>query len=298
MALKKKDAGIQSKEKLVSEEEHFRCELTRFVYRPYFYHTHWHGFMELILIKKGYLQVTLWNTEHTLREGDLLIVMPGEPHSFKYGGEDILEYYIIQIDSIILQNVFLYSKEFSMIILYLFGYWPSRSFICNYKETVKTRIPSLIYNIYSEFQKKEPGYSLAIQASLLEIFVWLLRRRNLNVLKPEAGNYLIYMKMQPVLDFLKDNYQKKITTCEMAKKMSMSTPHFCRIFKKLTGSSFNNYLRFLRTVEAIKLLVSTDMSIKNIASMVGYDDLNYFIRVFKEQIGMPPFQYRKKNVPV
>jgi len=287
----------QHKEKLVSKEEYFHCDVVRKIHEPYHYHTHWHDFMELIFIRKGYLRTTLWNTKHTVHEGELLVVMPGELHSTEFDGEKILEFIIIQVDSIVLKNVILGSKEFSMIYPYLYSYWPSRSFVCNYKEVKETRVLSLINNIFSELQKKDLGYSLVVQANMLEIFTWLLRRRDSIVLESEAGNFSIYMKMQPAFDFIKEQYRKKLTTREIADKMAMSIPHFCRLFKKLTGFSFHNYLRFLRIVEAIKLLLSTDKSIKKIASMVGYEDINYFIRAFKSQTGIPPYQYRKKHIP-
>jgi two-component system response regulator YesN len=100
--------------------------------------------------------------------------------------------------------------------------------------------------------------------------------------------------MQPVFDSVKDQYHKEITTKEMAAKVNMSVPYFCAVFKKLTGRSLHDYLRSVRIAEAIKLLVSGNDSIKQIASMVGYDNVNYFTRIFKKDTGISPAKYREK----
>ena len=259
------------------------------------YPVHWHDFIELIFIKKGYLQTTIKNTTFTIDEKELLVLMPGELHSFYYEGGKILEYIVIQIDSDIFQNAAVDSREISAVYPYLFNYWAPRSFLCSYEEVKKERVLPLINKLNSETQKKEPGYDLSVRAGLLELFVWILRRRTLDIqLSAEAGNISIYRKLQPALNYIWEHYKENITTNELAEKVNISTPHFCRIFKKLTGYSFHFYLRSLRSVEATRLLLTTDNSIGQIASLVGYNDVNFFIRIFKKQSGIPPLQYKKK----
>ncbi|MDR0474797.1 MAG: AraC family transcriptional regulator [Treponema sp.] len=294
MALNKKSLEQNNREKMLSNESFF-CKLVYTVNEPYHYHPHWHDFTEMLFVKTGCLKAILKNTMLKINAGELLVVMPGELHSFDHDGKGVFEYIYIQIDSAILQSVLFNSKEFSMIYPYLINCQPPRSFLCSRIETEKNLIPSLLYDIYSEFSKKELGFNLSIRAKLLEIYVWLLRRWNRDASpSSKAGNFSIYSRMQPIFRILREQYSKKITTNEIADKMAMSIPHFCRLFKRLTGNSFQNYLQSLRITEAIKLILSTDNSIKEIASIVGFNDVNFFVRVFKKQIGIPPFQYKKK----
>jgi AraC-like DNA-binding protein len=273
----------------------FHCTVEHHDRELYHYHLHWHSFMELIFIKKGYFKASLRNTKFLLNEGDLLVVIPGELHSFGYEGDNVLEFINIQFDPIILQSAIPDSKEFAMIYPYLFSYKPPLSFLCRSDDIAQKQVSSIINNIHQETLRKELGYSLSIRANLLELFVCLLRKWNLDTPgTPMNENFTVYKRMFPVFNMIQEQYMKNFSTTKMAKMAAMSVPHFCRLFKKITGCGFRGYLQSLRISEAIKLLLSTDFNITQIASLVGYSDVNFFIRIFKNQTGLPPLQYKNK----
>ena len=60
-------------------------------------------------------------------------------------------------------------------------------------------------------------------------------------------------------------------------------------FKEIVGISFKEYLVLFRLTEAKKLLLSSDLSISDIAEKVGYVNVNNFIRIFKEKENITPF---------
>ena len=64
--------------------------------------------------------------------------------------------------------------------------------------------------------------------------------------------------------------------------------------RRMTGQSYNGYIRQLRFERACKILTDTDESIAKIARDIGYDDYNYFSRVFKKACGSSPSNYRKR----
>jgi AraC-like DNA-binding protein len=285
----------QNNKELMFSKAPFFCSCGRYAHVPYYYHPHWHDFMELLYIRKGSVRATLMNTEITLNKGELLVVMPGELHSFMNEGEGVFENFVVHIDSVFFHNAVFDTHELSKIYPYIFSSRAPPFFLCSNEEMKKNGILHVVNALYSEFRKQDLGYTLSIRAGLLEIFVWLLRRWNLYSQPAlDTGNYSICIRMQPILDLIKEQYHNNLTTQGMADKMYMSVCHFCRLFKKLTGYSFHDYLRSLRIVEAIKLLLSSNDCIKKIASHVGYDDVNYFDRVFKKATGMSPDKYRKK----
>jgi len=79
---------------------------------------------------------------------------------------------------------------------------------------------------------------------------------------------------------------------EMAKTMKMSPEHFSRVFHKVTGQSPLDFLLHTRLMRARHLLAETDLSIAAIAEQLGYADLFFFSRQFKQKTGMPPSRYR------
>ena len=97
--------------------------------------------------------------------------------------------------------------------------------------------------------------------------------------------------------FMKKNYASPITVEDMARKFNFNASYLTRIFKKQTGESPVKYLLRLRIDEAKKLLLEhPDLSVKQISTLVGYEDQHYFSRFFKELTGLSPSEYRNKSL--
>jgi AraC family L-rhamnose operon regulatory protein RhaS len=79
----------------------------------------------------------------------------------------------------------------------------------------------------------------------------------------------------------------------VAQRLGMSRRYFTRIFRKLSGHSWLDYVRTLRLRHAQTLLRKTDRSILPIAFECGFDDLSSFYRAFKSATGKTPQQWRK-----
>ena len=100
-----------------------------------------------------------------------------------------------------------------------------------------------------------------------------------------------------VVDFVNDNMKaRKITVDLLAQEMCMSRSQLARRLTALTGESPNIFITNIRLEKARRLLKSTNMSVNEIAYECGYDESSYFIRVFRQELGMTPQQYR--NMPI
>jgi len=294
MVFYQNDTDLNNKE-LMFTKEPFSCSLGSYNKIPYSYPSHWHDFIELLFVRKGYLRATLRNSNIIVKENELLVIMPGEPHSLANDGDGIYENFVIKIDSVFLRNTLFDSHEVSKIYPYLFNL-SGGSFHCSTEELKKTGILPEINKFMTELGKKDTGYTLSVHARLLDITVWLLRRWNIysNSVQ-KTDDFSVYVRMQPILNLINEQCHTKISNREMAEKMNMSVYYFCHIFKKLTGYSFHNYILKLRIDKAIKQLISTKDSVKEIAYQVGYEDTNYFVKVFKKEIGISPNKYRKEH---
>ncbi len=98
---------------------------------------------------------------------------------------------------------------------------------------------------------------------------------------------------QKILNYIFDNIQKEISINKIAKDVHMSTPSFCRYFKKRTKKTFTEYVNNLRVVNACKLLTNSDLSISQICYESGFNSLSYFNRQFKKYKNMSPKVYAK-----
>lgn len=91
---------------------------------------------------------------------------------------------------------------------------------------------------------------------------------------------------------IKENYQTQLTLEKAAGRMMLNPTYFSTLFKQATGSSFKDYLNYIRIEESKKLLTNTGDSILDIALAVGFENQSYFTKVFKKYTGMTPKQYR------
>jgi len=92
--------------------------------------------------------------------------------------------------------------------------------------------------------------------------------------------------------FIRENYGQPLMLADVARAVYLSPNHFSRIFKEKTGFTFSNYLNRVRVEEGKKLLSETEIPIKEIVPRLGFEDYNYFNRIFRKLAGVPPAAYR------
>ena len=81
---------------------------------------------------------------------------------------------------------------------------------------------------------------------------------------------------------------EKITIDQLTAITCLSRDHFSHLFKKLTGRSVNEYINGMRIDKAEMLIKNTDMNITEIAMATGFNDANYFSRIFRKYKKTPP----------
>ncbi|WP_294183800.1 response regulator [uncultured Clostridium sp.] len=106
--------------------------------------------------------------------------------------------------------------------------------------------------------------------------------------------FLYGNEMKFVLNFVEKNFKSNITLKDAAAYVNLSVSYLSKLFKKSIGMNFNEYLTSRRIEEAKIILSDRRVSINNLAFNVGYNEPNYFCRVFKRKEGITPSEYRKK----
>lgn len=94
------------------------------------------------------------------------------------------------------------------------------------------------------------------------------------------------------IDYVKNNYLKKITLDEVASYVQLSPAYFSKIFKQEMKMNFNNYLSKIRIEKSKTLLLNEELSLIDVSYLVGFSDQSYFSKVFKRVVGVTPGRYR------
>ncbi len=137
-----------------------------------------------------------------------------------------------------------------------------------------------------------PAIECQIQALLLGIIARVLNsldRGRVQAFQPE------YYRLKPAFDFMQTHFRENPSLEKIAGQIGLAPNYFHRRFRTLFGTTPFNFMLAQRLNQARRLLASTDMSIKEVASAVGYDDPSYFTRVFTRQMQMSPSNYRKTH---
>ncbi len=98
-----------------------------------------------------------------------------------------------------------------------------------------------------------------------------------------------------ILSYIAHHYANPIKLSDISKACFCSVSHITQLFRAKHKLSVHQYITQLRLKEAARLLEQTDLSIQDIAYMVGFSDSNYFSSSFKKHYHLTPRQYRKKS---
>lgn len=100
--------------------------------------------------------------------------------------------------------------------------------------------------------------------------------------------------LHEAMTFIEENFCHPISSRTVAEASGISLSYLEHIFHRETGSSITKYMNALRIQKAKTLLTNENALIKEVASSVGFEDPDYFCRVFKRSAGCTPKEYRKK----
>lgn len=93
-------------------------------------------------------------------------------------------------------------------------------------------------------------------------------------------------------EFINEHQTEDLRLGQVAKAVHTSTFYFCKMFKKVTGINFTDYLSRVRIEKAKNLLLNPNLRVSEIAFEVGFQSLTHFNRVFKKILGQSPTEYR------
>lgn len=122
-------------------------------------------------------------------------------------------------------------------------------------------------------------------------------RHNFTEMAKEAGTLaerrMNSFYMEQILAYVQENLGRDLSLSEVAEYVNLSVGYLSNYFKVKMGTNFTDYLTQLRIEKAKELLMYTNEKIYRVAELVGYQNSQYFVTMFKRRTGVTPAEYRK-----
>jgi AraC-like DNA-binding protein len=260
----------------------------------------YHDYLELTYFHKGTGTCLVDDKEFIARKGDLLVFNNVELHTIIPDRQENLILVVLYF----LPELLYKPGDNGMNLEYLkLFYYRSSEFdnLVPSREVKKHNLDILIKKIFCELKNKDDYYRLSSTTLLQEALIELLHYYKGKNFQFESE--LEYNKKLADIDKLKNtfvlimnNYTDNITLEDAARSACMSPQYFCRFFKKVTGTTFKEYLLRIKIDKAKELLMKYNISATEIAYQVGFENLSYFFRVFKKFTGLNPMEFRKLSI--
>ena len=115
------------------------------------------------------------------------------------------------------------------------------------------------------------------------------------VIRAVGWNFTGNEVVDTILAYLHEHYAEKIELDTLAQLTYCTESHIARVFKKHTGTTIISYVHKIRIEKSIQMMEDRNMSVKEAALAVGYQNLNHFYKYFTQYSGMTPAAYIKQR---
>ncbi|CQR47241.1 Arabinose operon regulatory protein [Paraliobacillus sp. PM-2] len=236
---------------------------------------HTHPFTEIFYIIKGKGIITTNQHQFEVSENNVVIVNPNVEHMEASSSKDPLEFIIIGIEGLNFTDLSEDGDSFSFHKL------------SNQQNDVKFYFQS----IYNEAQEQLTNYENVCHYLLGALIMKLKRQLKLKI---EAENQTKLRKeIAQAKQYIYQHFKENITLDILSKLTHLNKFYLSHTFKNEIGRTPIEYLNYCRIEEAKVLLSTTNYSISQIATVIGYSSQSYFSEVFKKYESTSPSEFRK-----
>ena len=248
------------------------------------YGPHKHLRVEINYVKRGSCILHLDDESVTFREGEIMIITSGVNHLFEAGSKGTT---LMQLE--FLPEVFSYFNVKSeggtaaFIPVTLFSEGNRLIKIVN-----NVCIMRVVQRIVNELELKSQYYKYLVVMYYAELLILIYRYMDESYLPIYTNDSL-----KKAIAFIRLNYQSGITMNAVAEYTGISERYLRRLFSQYLNLSPLDYLNQIRINKAVELLRNTEMSVKEVCYLCGFQSPQYFSRVFKQQMGISPRKISK-----
>lgn len=261
---------------------------TRFVHFP----KHTHNYVEVIYMCEGETLHIINGDEVKLQKGELLFLNQNATQEILPAGDEDIAVNFIILPEFFDQALLMIGEEENLIRDFIIGCLRSEDDKVNFlhfKVAEVLPIQNLIENLIWTIMNNQQNNRSINQVTMGLLFLQLMNHTD----KVKVGkNQFEQELMLTVFRFIEEHY-KDGKLSELAVELHYDLYWLSRTVKKMTKKTYTELVQTKRLNQAAFLLSSTKLSVSDIGLAVGYDNISYFHRIFRDKYGVSPKDYRK-----
>ena len=246
----------------------FPVRILDFSNNPYQFPAHWHEHTEIhFFFKNG--GILRYGEEYiTLCEGDCVIINGNELHGGAGCPDGLCNYVCLILPPSFFEN----------------------NHIIFHKVIRDAYVKELVEQIYHKNQTHSSIDMLEVKGILYLLVAYLIRTHTFKSLAETVySKYFNKLnRINEATSYISQHYDEPLTTRLLADIFHLSEGYFCQIFKEVTGKTAVEYINHFRVEKARQLLQKTDMTVTEIAFCCGFNNANYFARIYQKISGKSP----------
>ena len=259
------------------------------------YPKHKHNYIELMYVYGGSMTHIIDDQRITIHQGELLLLNQNVEHSIEYCDEnDIIFNFIMKAEFLeFLSYMIEKENDVSHFIFDALYSYDNNSEYLIFKvrdnQIIRDYIESIITQIY------EPELNSHLELKLL---VGLLLAELMNhpeCIETYQSNSYEKLLSSTILKYIATSYQEG-SLSTLSKQLHQPDYKICKIIKRQTGQTFKQLIQEERLKATCQLLKTTQMAVTDIMVEVGYENVTYFYKIFKDKYHMTPHDYRQQFI--
>ena len=255
---------------------------------------HWHESLEAGFVTAGQVTMYVGREKITLEQGEGFFINSGIPHAFlkTETGESRQRSVVFapvlvggRFDSVFWQRYVQPVLSAASMPWYSFGW----------EESWQREAVEAIQTAWNCCNSEAPGHELEVRHHLSRLMALLTA--HLPAENPAQARHISRdnERIRTMLGYIQAHFTEELTTGQIARSAMISVSEALRCFHNTIGLTPIQYTKYYRVQRAADMLLNTDQKIARIGEACGFQEMSYFAKAFREQMGVTPSEYRRKQ---
>lgn len=244
------------------------------------YPLHWHEFYELEYIIRGHAVQTVNGVDYEAGPGFAVLVSPSDLHAYKQvTRDDRLQVFNVKFSPVLLPEALQNALN------------GAAGPICG----LCPEMESILNKMHWEYRAEGFCSEQYIISAITQVCILLFRcsESTARALRRTAKQSERQLLIGKTVTYIREHFLEPISVETVARVVHLTPNYFSEFFKKHMGIGFAAYVKQLRLEFAASLLLTSDLTVKQVADQSGFNSQAHFFNSFKTAFGVSPEQFRK-----